>query len=569
MKKQKNYPLYPIPPFESAKDVLEIALREVPDKAAFKYRYEKEILQVTYRRFKEEVDTLAAALCALDLDRGHLAVVGENSYRWVNIFFSVLCSRGTLVPIDRELPPDEMLNILDSSDSEIVFYSHSFDDFINENKDKLSKVRKFIRFDSWKPSEPSEGDVSGRFIELESLAFFGRTAEKAVYETSGRDPEAVKLLVYTSGTTGVAKGVMLTMRNITSCVFDGVSLAKLTGSCLSVLPYHHTYASVCDLIGGLHSHVTVCINEGIRAVPMNLKEYKPDYIFLVPRYLEVFYERIWSQAERTGKAKLLRAMLKVSGALMKIGIDLRRPLFKSVREAFGGNLKMLLSGGALLRSELGDFFESIGLPVVIGYGITECSPLVCANRNEFYDVRTVGLPLPCLDIKIDSPTDEGIGEICVKGPTVMKGYYKNEEATREAIRDGWFYTGDYGMLNEKGQVSVTGRKKNVIVLSNGKNVYPEEIENYIETIPEVCEVVVYSMENASGDESALCAEVYLNPETSKGLEDKVKFAFDKIKKKLEKLPSYKQIRKVVVRDTEFEKTTTKKIKRNAIKKVKA
>lgn len=232
---------------------------------------------------------------------------------------------------------------------------------------------------------------------------------------------------------------------------------------------------------------------------------------------------------------------------------------------------MVLSGGALLRPDLGDFFDSIGLPVVIGYGITECSPLVSANRNEFYDVRSVGLPLPGVDVKIDNPSDEGIGEILVKGPIVMKGYYKNEEATKEAIVDGWFKTGDYGTINDKGQIFITGRKKNIIVLSNGKNVYPEEIENYIATIPAVEEVVVYSLENDKGDETALCAEIFMNAEKVKALgiennDAKKNYITTAVREKLSPLPGYKQIRKIVVRETEFVKTTTKKIKRNLIKK---
>ncbi len=567
----KNYPIYECTKFRNFKELLEKAVAK-EDKAAFKYRYEKQITEVSYKAFKNEVDRLSIALCALGLDNTHIAIVGENSYRWVNIFMSLLCTRATAVPVDRELPEEQMLNVLESSDSEIIFYSESFDDFISKNADKLIKVKKFVRYSPWSPvTENGIGEVGNKFIDFETLWAYGKISSSNSYNEVEVKSDDVKLLVYTSGTTGTAKGVMLTTENICTCVDGGLSLAKLDGTCLSVLPYHHTYASVCDIIGGLTSHVTICINEGLRAVLTNLKEYKPDYLFLVPRYLEVFHERIWKEAERTGKDKLLRKMIKISNNLLKVGIDMRSVLFKSVTGAFGGNLKFLMCGGALLRPDLGDFFESIGIPVVIGYGITECSPLVSANRNKFYDVRTVGLPIPSITLKIDSPNEEGIGEIVVKGPTVMKGYYKNEEATKEAIKDGWFYTGDYGCVNELGQISVKGRKKDIIVLSNGKNIYPEEIEGYIATIPAVSEVVVYSLENTSGDETSLCAEVYLNPDDCKKIslqsaEDKIKYISEKVKDVLAKLPSYKQIRKIVIRDTEFEKTTTKKIIRGKIKK---
>lgn len=566
----KNYSIYECTKFNNFKELLEKAvMRE--DKAAFKYRYKKEIKEVTYTEFKGEVERLGRAVCELGLDKAHVAIVGENSYRWIHIFVSLLTTKATVVPVDKELPEEQMLNVLESSDSEVVFYSEEFEGFIQSNADKLSKVNKFIKFSSWSPIEEKSGDTDGRFVELGALWEYGKNASSISYDNADVKDDDVKLLVYTSGTTGLAKGVMLTTKNICSCIDGGLSMAKLEGACLSVLPYHHTYASVCDILGGLNAHVTICINEGLRAVLTNLKEYKPNYLFLVPRYLEVFHERIWKEAERTGKDKLLKKMIKISNGLLKVGIDMRKVLFKSVTSAFGGNLEFLMCGGALLRPDLGDFFESIGIPVVIGYGITECSPLVCANRNKFYDVRTVGLPIPGLTLKIDSPNEEGIGEIVVKSPTVMKGYYKNEEATKEAIRDGWFHTGDYGCINELGQIYIKGRKKDIIVLSNGKNIYPEEIENYIATIPAISEVVVYSLENTSGDETSLCAEIYLDPDGAKKLslekaDEKIAYVTQKVKDALSKLPSYKQIRKVVIRESEFEKTTTKKIIRGKIKK---
>ena len=569
--KYKNYPLYDNIDFENIRHLLEYTV-SLEEKTAFKYRYEKEIVKISYNEFKNEVDTLGIALRNLNFDLGHIAILGENSYRWINIYLSLLVTRATVVPVDRELPEEEMLNVLISSDSEIIFYSEVFEDFIKRNEHKFTKVRKFISFKPWIPIEDGEEfNSDDKFLKLFDLYSYGKSADRSLYDNIVLTREDLKLLVYTSGTTDVAKGVMLTSGNITSMIYGGLSLAKLEGICLSVLPYHHTYASVVDILGGLKSHSTICINESIRTVPINLKEYKPNYIFLVPRYLEVFYDRIWKEAEKKGKAKLLKKMIPISNSLLKVGIDIRKKVFKSVHDAFGGNMKILLSGGALLRSDIGEFFDAVGLPVVIGYGITECSPLVAANRNEFYDVHSGGLALPNVEVKIDSPSEEGIGEILVKGPIVMKGYYKNEKATTEAFDGEYFKTGDYGKINKFGQIFITGRKKNVIVLSNGKNIYPEEIENYIAAIDAVEEVVVYSSENAKGDETSLIAQIFLNEEkiTALGIKEnseKIKFITEAVRDALKELPSYKQIRKIIIRDKEFEKTTTKKIKRNVISK---
>lgn len=291
--------------------------------------------------------------------------------------------------------------------------------------------------------------------------------------------------------------------------------------------------------------------------------YKPDYIYLVPAFAEIFYKKIWSNAKESGKDKALGVMIKVSNALMKVGIDLRRTFFKSVHQAFGGNLIKIVCGGAPIRPEIGQFFNDIGIDLINGYGITECSPLVSANRDRFNDCSTVGVVLPCCDIKFENVTPEGNGEICVKGDIVMMGYYKKPELTKEVLVDGWFKTGDYGRFNDRNQLIINGRKKNLIVLENGKNVFPEEIENYIMGIPYVQEVVVSGIKNNIGSETGLCAEVFLSDEKLKELN--IADANVELKKDISEackdLPVYKHIGKIVIRDTEFEKTTTNKIKR--------
>ena len=256
-------------------------------------------------------------------------------------------------------------------------------------------------------------------------------------------------------------------------------------------------------------------------------------------------------------------MIKVSNFLRALGIDVRRKLFKSVHEAFGGNLTKMVTGGAPIDGKLGKFFDSIGILLTNGYGITECSPLVSVNRDYFNDCYTVGVPLPCVEIRFEDVTPEGDGEICVKGDIVMLGYYKNEELTKEVLNDGWFKTGDYGRLNEKGQLLITGRKKNLIVLDNGKNVFPEEIENYIKRVPYILEVVVRGIKDDKGAETALLAEVFLNEEKLKEMQiEDVEGVIKKdIAEACKELPIYKKISKIEIRDKEFDKTTTNKIKR--------
>ena len=296
--------------------------------------------------------------------------------------------------------------------------------------------------------------------------------------------------------------------------------------------------------------------------------YKPDYIYLVPAFAEVFYKKIWTTAKQTGKEGGLKLLIKVSNGLRKVGIDVRRKLFKSVLEAFGGELREIVCGGAPLRAELGTFFDSIGIDLINGYGITECSPLVSVNREKFNDPATVGPILPCCEVKFENVNEDGDGEICVKGDIVMMGYYKNPEQTAEVLKDGWFNTGDFGRMTDKGQLVITGRKKNLIVLENGKNVFPEEIENYLSGIPYVADVVVYGIKDENGSEIGLCAEAFLNQEKLAEMQvEDVKEMFKKdVLEACEPLPMYKKISKTVIREEPFEKTTTNKIKRQNLGK---
>ncbi|MEG1743304.1 MAG: AMP-binding protein, partial [Clostridia bacterium] len=387
------------------------------------------------------------------------------------------------------------------------------------------------------------------------------------YVNSQSNENELKMLVYTSGTTGNSKGVMLSEHNLCSCVYYGLQVSTIYDVGLSVLPFHHTYESVCGLLVGIHWHSTLCINDSLRSTLANFKVYRPMYIYLVPALAEMFHKRIWRTVKEQGKTNQLKLLIKISNALRRMGIDLRRKFFSSIHETFGGRLVKIVCGGAPIRPEVGEFFEDIGISLVNGYGITECSPLVSANREEFNSFNTAGLKLPCVDVKIESPDEFGNGEICVKGDTVMLGYYKDKAQTEAVLKNGWFYTGDFGNVNAYGQITITGRKKNIIVLDNGKNIYPEELEDYIMSIPYVTEVVVYATSDENGNQSGLCAEAFLDEEKLVDLkiDDASKKLKDDIFVALKDLPIYKQVTRVVLRKIEFEKTTSKKIKRAVLK----
>ena len=561
MAKFKVTPLNEVSKIDRIVDIITQAEAECPEKIAYKYKNAKqEVVEVTYKAFGEDVRALGSALAELGIDKEHIAIVAENSYNWINVYLSVLCSRGVYLPVDKELPPEDMLYVLNNGDAKILFYSKRFEKLFQEKRSELANVQYFIGFDR----EEDEGE----FLSFARLMEKGRKLLADGYteytsNMTSSDPEAMKLLVYTSGTTGIAKGVMLSEKNLVCEVYHGLQVADILTVGLSVLPYHHTYEAVVGILVYLHRHAVTCINDSLAAILKNLKTYQPDFIYLVPAFLEMFYKKIRANMEEKGKWETFQKGAKISKLLLKLGIDVRRKLFKELHEVFGGNLRLMVVGAAPLRSEVINFFETVGITVCQGYGITECSPLVSVNRNNKYaDPETVGMPLPCLEVRIDNPAEDGTGEICVKGKTVMLGYYKNEEETRRVMVDGWFHTGDLGKIDERGYLSITGRCKNLIVLDNGKNVYPEEIENYIMLLPYVAEVIVKGVKDEN-EKTVLLAEVFLNKDKVKEMEkapDEAQLLTD-IRVQTSALPMYKQVTKIKIRETEFEKTTTKKIRR--------
>lgn len=547
MKKKTNYPLYDVQPFSSVKEMLELAVRDAGDKIAYKFKENDEIREVTFSQFVDTVTVLGAFINSISADKRHIACIGKNSYDWITAYITALRGNGVFVPIDKDLPEADIIHVITDSECTVVFCDQKYEELFKKNLEKLKNVEHFIVFGK-------ENDED-KFLSYSKALEKGKALDPSAFLAEESDPNELKLLVYTSGTTGFSKGVMLSEHNLVSSVYYGLMVSTVYDTGLSLLPYHHTYEAVSDILVSFHHHSTLCINESLPAILKNLVIYKPSYVYVVPAIAESMYKRIIKNIKKQGMEEQFNALVKKSNELRAQGIDKRREFFGFILEGFGGKLKKIVCGGAPIRPEVAKFFDDIGLDLINGYGITECSPLVCANHDMYNDFKTVGIKLPCIEWRIDQPNDEGIGEICVKGDIVMIGYYKQPELTAEVLKDGWFYTGDYGYINEKDQLVISGRKKNVIVLNNGKNVYPEEIEGYIQDIDYINEVVVSGETDKDGNESSLTAEVYL--EEKKTPAEVLK----SIKKACVELPIYKQITKVKIRDSEFPKTSSNKIKR--------
>lgn len=543
-----DYPLYDVQKFSSIKEMIDIAVRDAGEKTVYRFKENDTVCDVTFKEFADTVYSLGAFLNREKLSDKHIACIGINSYNWIVTYITALRSKGVFVPIDKDLPESDIINLIEDSNSEVVFYSGKFEELFRKKQDELKYIKYFIGFDR------DEND--GRFLSFSKVLEIGHQIDKTDFLAEQSDPDELKLLVYTSGTTGNAKGVMLSEHNIVSSVYHGLRVSRIYDTGLSVLPYHHTYEAVSDILVSFHNHSTLCINESLTAIMKNMTVYKPSYIYVVPAIAESMYKRILKNIQKNGMQEQFASLVELSNKMRKDGIDKRREFFGFIHDAFGGRLRKIVCGGAPIRTEVAEFFDTVGFDFINGYGITECSPLVSANHDKYNNPQTVGIHIPCIEVKIDSPDKDGIGEICVRGDVVMLGYYNNPTLTDEVLRNGWFYTGDYGYINKDDQLVISGRKKNIIVLSNGKNVYPEEIENYIQGIDYITEAVVYSSKNEAGIETSLYAEVYIE-----GADKTPQEVLKDIRQVCIQLPKYKQVSKVVIRTSQFPKTSSNKIRR--------
>ncbi len=558
----KNYPLNDAPSFVNMRELVEYIDRQYAAKIAYSFRkepHDKEVETRTFARLCEDVRCLAAAAAERGIPQaGRCALVGRLSYGWVCTYLAMLSVGAVLVPLDPDWSADELADAVRLAECTTLFCCD--DVFADKAGAILAKtdVKTVVTLDGAK----SDCTLTSLIAEGKQLRITGSRA----YETARICPDDLALLVFTSGTTGKGKGVMLTQTAILSNITGGLRIIKITtDKTIGVLPPHHTFGSTLNILGNLLYGVHMYISSGARYLPKELKEQKPGHIVLVPLYLETFYRKILSAVKESGKEKAFQNLTQVSGALGKVGIDVRKKLFKGPRAAFGGELQLVISGGAPLSSEIADTFEALGITVINGYGITECAPVLSANREKQTKRGSVGMPLPNLRIKIKDPDENGEGEICAKGPNVMLGYYKDPEATAEVFdEDGYFRTGDIGKTDEDGWLYITGRSKNLIILSNGKNVYPEEIETALAAVPGVQDVVVYEgISRRGGEHNAIVAEIYPDPEFIKknGITDKAAYFRKYITEFNRTAVAYKKISVLKVRETEFPKNTLRKITR--------
>ncbi len=491
-----------------------------------------------------------------------IAVIGETSPWWIIAYMAIIASGNTVVPMDKELAPEEIAKFLEVADAAAVVYSPTFNDLFAGMMDSHPTLRRLI------PMDPA-AEKSPAVLPYQTVLASGAASEIPL--TVDTDTERCCELLFTSGTTGTSKCVMLCQRNIFSCVTAACATVDFNKDdvLVSVLPLHHTYELAC-MIAGSNYGMKFCINDSLRHALKNFKEYQPTGLVLVPLFLSTMYKKILSEAKRSGKDKILLPATRIANLLRFAGIDMSEKLFGDVREAFGGRLEKIVCGGAALNPELIPIFESFGISVYEGYGITECSPLVAVTPYHKRRCGSVGTTVPCCETRIEGvETNERgflVGEIQVRGDNVMLGYMNNEEANEAAFTDdGWFRTGDVGYKDNDGYLYITGRMKSVIVLDNGKNVFPEEIEEYLEKIDKIAESVVVGREEEDGIK--LTAVVYPNYAQYESLaESDLRSEIQKEIAALNKsLPSFKQIHKLEFRKTEFEKTSSRKIKRHLVK----
>ena len=545
--------------FENVRKLIEWAAEEYGNDTVYSFRPtpRADIEKKSFLEFRNDVRALASEFLAMGCAGRHCVVIGKLSYDWAAIYYAMLSIGGVLIPLDRDWQAEDLAATVERAEAEFLFCDTDLKEKAAVIEGKVTLANPTVYLGG------KEGDVS-----VASLIENGRekfAANPDAYFNAPIDPHTMALLVFTSGTTGKGKGVMLSQNAILSDLSSIIPYMDFGKKTVGVLPPHHTFGSSVMLIGHMMIGSEIYISGGLRYVAKELKEQAPEHLVIVPLYLETFYRRIMANLKEKKKEKLVARMIKASNAMLKVGIDVREKLFGEIRAAFGGKVKMIISGGAPINPEILRFFEAIGISTLNGYGITECAPIIAVNRSKNPVRGSVGHVIDIDTVIINNPNEDGEGEIWVTGPNVMLGYFKDEAATADAIdSEGFFKTGDYGKLDKNNVLYITGRKKNLIILSNGKNVYPEEIENELVATPGVIDIIVYEGQSKRGMEhNAIVAEVYPDKEYIE------KNNITDIKAHLQKYVDdynrtavpYKKIGVLKVRDTEFPKNTLRKIMR--------
>ena len=545
-----------VPTVTDLRDMIFNSAKTYGDKAAFELKKQDgSLYTVSYNELKQDVISLGTGLIELGLTGKAIGIIGKNSYSWI-ISYIAAATVGIAVPLDKELHADDIINFLNISESKAIIGDNKYLKHLESKKDML-----FIDIDN----------LSSEHISLNSIKENGLKKYKGgdhSFIELPIDPNELHILLFTSGTTGSAKGVCLSHKNIVSNAMSIASIVKVDTSTkvLSILPIHHTYECTIGNILLLYGGGMISYCDGLKYITKNIEEYKPNFILCVPLLLENVHKKIFKTLE-SSLPKIFQKSEK--NILDAIPFFLKPIIKRKVKKSLGGNLHTFIVGAAAVNPEVVEDFFKLGIRVLQGYGLTECSPLVAGNNDFFHNYASAGLPIPFMEYKIDEPNEEGIGQIITRGDSVMLGYYKDEEETNKVLKNGWFYTGDLGRIDEDGFLYITGRCKSVIVTKNGKNIYPEELEYYLNDSPVIEEAIIVGVYNEKDQDTIITASIFPNM-------DEVKLALNKnnpTKEEIQslmnsvvqeinmKFPNYKHIKSVNIRDTEFEKTTTKKIKR--------
>ena len=560
--------------FTDLKDMLNQTGEVYGDRPAYIFKTEEKgkFRTITHKEFRENINALGTTLIQMGLKDKRIALISENRYEWELSYLAVASGVGVIVPLDKALPDNELESLILRSQVEAIIYSSKYDVIMNTLREKKNtNLKYFISMDL-------EENTQGIYAE-KALVEKGKKLladGNKTYIDAKIDAEKMGIMLFTSGTTAMSKAVMLSHKNLVTNVMDIIQRFDLTDEdrFLSFLPLHHVFECTVGFLYPISIGGSIAFCEGVKHMAENIKEFEITAMISVPAVFDIIYRKVMKTIEKKGKLANLEKGKKVSQFLLKMKIDLRKQLFKEVHESLGPKLKLVVTGGAALDPETEKGFNDLGFDVEQGYGLTETAPVIAAETPKCRRLGSIGKKFPSVEVKIDDPDEEGIGELMAKGPSIMLGYYENEEATKSALEsDGWFHTGDLARIDKDGFIYISGRKKSVIVLNNGKNVFPEEIETLLNKVEGIKETFVFEKKEDDGDVK-VCVEIVYDKELIKELyniegEENIKeFLWDKVKEVNELMPKYKYVREMVITEEPLIKTTTLKIKRHEeLKKV--
>ena len=542
--------------YRDLRDMLENTEKLYRDEVAYKLKFRSEIVGIKYSKFIDDIKALGAYLLDLNMKNNRVIVISKNRYEWCVSYLATVTSDLIVVPLDKSLPEEEFYSLVERAEADVIIYDNIYEDRIKKLKEnEKTTLKYYINMDTDLNKCIEEGKVS-------------YSKNNCKYKKVKIDNEKMRFMLFTSGTTSASKCVMLSHKNICADIeqISATLDVNKDDTLLSFLPLHHTFECTAGFLYAISVGAKIAFCDGIRHMVDNMKEYEVSAMISVPALYESIYKRVWKQIEQGKREKQVKVALKASEALLKVGVDMRKQLFKQIHETFGGHVRFLVSGAAGIDPKVAKGFNDFGIIMYQGYGLTETSPVVSVENMEFSRNGSVGKPMKKNEVKIDEPDADGIGEILVKGPNVMLGYYKNDEETKKVLSHGWFKTGDLGRVDEDGFLYITGRKKDVIVLKNGKNIFPEELEALVNRIDCVKESMVYGGKDKDGDVEVRVKIVYdkdavldkLGVIQDEELED---YFWENIKKVNKEMPTYKYIKGMILTDEPLIKTTTNKVKR--------